>query len=307
MSNDNKNLLLAKEEQNGEFFILSNGVKIEMDNYTKFLKGKKVYIPNTKLTTELAQCDAFARYFFSSSTLEKFGIKELSYSFYDNGNFVLITMSNGKITKEVIDASDDDTRLFYVFKQIDKVDVVIGNPEGSKIVDMLRYIILSNKDFILCATNLAIGSKVGYMAYKMNKLKFGFTIPTKFFSVTENKNKTFGNKVWITSFDNGVKPNFISTFYDTQSYSYKMLDNYDALNVECIKMIPMDYKGVMCLPVTVANLISREQFEIIGCLSSSGYDKNIVGIEKKTIGADARAVVDGKVLYARLLIRFRNI
>lgn len=306
MANDNKTLLLAKEEQNGEFFILSNGVKIEMDNYTKFLKGKKVYIPNTKLTTELAQCDAFARYFFKSSTLEKFGIKELSYSFYDDGNFVLITISNGKITKEAIDASDDDTRLFHVFKQIDKVDVVIGNPEGSKIVDMLRYIILSNKDFILCATNLAIGSKVGYMAYKMNKLKFGFTTPTKFFSVTENKNKTFGNKVWITSFDNGIQPKFIETYYNTQSYPYKMLDNYDALNVECIKMIPMDYKGVMCVPVTVANMISREQFDIIGCLSSSGYDKNVTGIEKKTTFADARAVVDGKVLYARLLIRFRG-
>lgn len=63
----------------------------------------------------------------------------------------------------------------------------------------------------------------------------------------------------------------------------------------------------MCIPVTVANMISREQFDIIGCLSSSGYDKNIAGIEKKTIEADSRAVVDGKVLYARLLIRFRNI
>ena len=137
----NHTLLAAREEQNGEFFILRNEVEKEMVNYVSHLKGKKVYIPNTKHTTQYAMNDSFVRYFGSTSAIKMYGIKEFSYSYYDeNDNFVLITITSHGITKDVIDASIDESRLFYVYKQIDNVDVVICNPEGSKFRHIFNYI-----------------------------------------------------------------------------------------------------------------------------------------------------------------------
>ena len=53
-------------------------------------------------------------------------------------------------------------------------------------------------------------------------------------------------------------------------------------------MIPMNYKGVMGVPTSIVPLLNRSQFEIIAF---------------KTVGA----TVDGKEMYAKALIRFRNI
>lgn len=285
----NAKLHFARANKNGEFFIKMQHVVDEMPHYESHLNGKVVYIPNTKKTTEIAQCDSFGRYFGSMSMLIKFGIKELRYSYEDAfGNFVLITMNiDGSVSHTSIPVADEDEHMTQVYKQIDKCDVVIGNPEGHKLRDMFTYIITLNKDYILSANVNFLNAKVCNISYMTGRLKFGKTKPAKFFDVEKGKDVTF-NSMWITSFDVNHAPKMVNTFYDTQSYAYQKFDNLDAINVECIKMIPMNYKGVMGVPTSIVPLLNRSQFEVIAF---------------KTVGA----TVDGKEMYAKALIRFRNI
>ena len=42
-----------------------------------------------------------------------------------------------------------------------------------------------------------------------------------------------------------------------------MYDNYDAINIDKVKDIPVDYEGEMGVPITFLNKYNPEQFEII--------------------------------------------
>lgn len=313
-NHDNMLLRLAHSTKNGEFFMVKDEVSLEMPHYLAHLKGKKVYIPNTKFTTELAERDSFVQYFSSRSMMEKFGIKELSYSYYDEeGRFVLITVADGSFTKEIIANNHDDTRLFYVFKQIDKVDVVIGNPEGSKANDLFSYVFLSGKDYIFSVCITLFSNKLPFLAFKKNSLKFGFNTPTYFYDVDSAKVKKFCNKVWITSFDNGRVPSDITTFYDINSYDYPKYDNYDAIDVKCIKMIPMGFDGVMGVPVTSIMNLNRNQIEIVGLFNAFAdcdYDNGFICGDKTPYSSKGKTmmtsgpVIDNKAVFARVLVRF---
>ena len=86
---------------------------------------------------------------------------------------------------------------------------------------------------------------------------------------------------------------------------YPKYDNYDAINVDKTKDIPMDFKGVMGVPITFIDKYNPEQIEIVGMASSAGYTKEVVGIP--FVGEkDARPLINGKNTYARIFIRNRN-
>jgi hypothetical protein len=52
---------------------------------------------------------------------------------------------------------------------------------------------------------------------------------------------------------------------------YPTYNNYDAIEVSKTKEIPMDYGGVMGVPITFLNKYNPEQFEIVGM--TSGRDE----------------------------------
>ena len=45
---------------------------------------------------------------------------------------------------------------------------------------------------------------------------------------------------------------------------YPHYDNYDAINVDRVADIPVDYKGVMGVPITFLDKYNPEQFEVVG-------------------------------------------
>jgi len=51
-------------------------------------------------------------------------------------------------------------------------------------------------------------------------------------------------------------------YYGNESY-YPRYDNYDAINVDRIKDIPVDYYGAMGVPITFLDEYNQEQFEIL--------------------------------------------
>jgi len=91
--------------------------------------------------------------------------------------------------------------------------------------------------------------------------------------------------VWFTNLDSR---HLYKTLELTKTYDlakYPRYDNYDAIEVSCIKDIPKDYDGVMGVPISIV-LFSPEQFEIIDRLNSP--------------------IINGKAIYKRLIIRLKK-
>jgi len=78
---------------------------------------------------------------------------------------------------------------------------------------------------------------------------------------------------------------------------YPKYDNYDAINVNKTKEIPMDYEGVMGVPITFMDKYNPDQFEIIGQMVTTKIDELNQGYP----------YVNGKKIYARILLKNKKV
>lgn len=89
---------------------------------------------------------------------------------------------------------------------------------------------------------------------------------------------------WFTNIDHNKRHEEIDLYKRYNPEEYPKYDNYDAIEVSKVCEIPMDYDGVMGVPISFLDKYCPTQFEIIGALNPS---------------------INGKLLYRRLLIRRR--
>lgn len=111
----------------------------------------------------------------------------------------------------------------------------------------------------------------------------------------DNGEKALVPSVWYTNLDSR---HLYKTLELTKTYDpakYPRYDNYDAIEVSCIKDIPKDYDGVMGVPISIV-LFSPEQFKIL-----DARDYTIDGCEKYD-----RPYMDGKRMYCRALNQRSN-
>lgn len=71
--------------------------------------------------------------------------------------------------------------------------------------------------------------------------------------------------VWVTNLQIKKRSEILETIYTYEKYpeKYPKYDNYDAINVDKTAEIPMDYKGVMGVPITFLDKHNPKQFEIV--------------------------------------------
>lgn len=81
---------------------------------------------------------------------------------------------------------------------------------------------------------------------------------------------------------------------------YPKYDNYDAINVDKTRDIPMDYEGVMGVPITFLDKYCPEQFEIVDINPHFLFSKLESG---KQLSLVSHGLKDP---YARILIRNRK-
>ena len=75
-----------------------------------------------------------------------------------------------------------------------------------------------------------------------------------------------------------------------KTVDYPKYDNYDAIEVGKVADIPVDYDGLMGVPVTFLDKYNPSQFEIVGDDISLGASKG-------------RFYVNGRRLFSRIVIR----
>ena len=127
---------------------------------------------------------------------------------------------------------------------------------------------------------------------------------TKAFYDEYNKRKTKVAMIyWFTNLDHNKRHEKLilcERYYDDNGNpvanaeeKWPHYDNYDAINIDKVKDIPVDYYGIMGVPITFIDKYNPDQFEILG---SSRYHDN-------QDFADDISVINGKAKYMRLLIR----
>ena len=117
---------------------------------------------------------------------------------------------------------------------------------------------------------------------------------------------------WLTNLDTGRRHEPIAL---TRTYipdEYPRYENYDAIDVGRTQNIPVDYDGIMGVPITFLDKYSSDQFEIImlanGNARTNVASKTLAEVGYRPHSADKGGVgiINGRRVYARILIRKKS-
>ena len=149
-------------------------------------------------------------------------------------------------------------------------DLIVTNPPFSVLKDFIFMLHELNLKYILVANeNVLVSTKI-FPLVKDEIIHTGYT-KIKEFNTPEGIQK-FGNIIWITNLpiEKQNPPLPLSKYYDPNLYP--KYENYDAINIDKLKDIPLDYNGVMGVPITYLSKHAPSQFKILGYVG--GTTKN---------------------------------
>jgi len=190
-----------------------------------------------------------------------------------------------------------------------ETDIVVTNPPFSLIREYIAQLVEYEKKFIIIGSKNTVTYKEIFELIRDNKiwLGYGFANGNAYFSVANPRDfangvydpKTglvkFRNVGWFTNLDFKARHKDIMLYktYKGNEKDYPKYDNYDAINVDKIKDIPLDYDGVMGVPITFLDDYNPDQFTIIG-IDRYVEDNPQYGHRFK---------IYGKEIYARILVK----
>ena len=291
----NSNLHTAKTAKRDEFYTLMEDIEKEMRYYKDFFKGKVVYC-----NCDDARESNFFKYF--SLNFEFLGLKKLISTGYkaDGKGVVLVyegdKNGNRRVDNEEIIVNelngDGDFRSEECIEYLKQADVVVTNPPFSLFRQYVKQLMDYNKKFIIIGNMNAITYKDIFPYIKNNQLWLGMNF-VKSFEKPNGDIQKFGNISWFTNIENKRRNEKLDLYKRYSFEDYPKYQNYDAIEVSRVDEIPMDYDGVMGVPITFLYKYNPTQFEIIG-LDRYVEDNPHYG---------HRFTIKGEETYARILIR----
>lgn len=186
-----------------------------------------------------------------------------------------------------------DFRSSYCKELLDECDIVVTNPPFSLFREFIAWIMEANKKFVIIGNKNAIAYKEFFPFFKENKVWLGYESPKEFNTLDGKTKKLNGLTRWFTNLDITKRHENIILCKTYNATDYPKYDNYDAINVDKVSEIPMDYDDVMGVPITFLDKYNPDQFEVVG-LDRYVEDNPHYGHRFK---------VSGKETYARILIR----
>ena len=172
------------------------------------------------------------------------------------------------------------------------------------------------KKFVIIGNQNAITYKEIFPYLRNNEIwigygfgDMGFKVPdyfepraTRFWiDGTGQKWRSFGNICWFTNLDIQKRHEDLILYKRYNPEEYPKYDNYDVIDVNKVKEIPVDYDGVMGVPITFMDKFNSAQFEIIGMAEDNG--KGYSGTEAKWDGINPHCVINGKNKFKRIFIK----
>ena len=312
----NNNLHTAKATKNDEFYTQLEDIENELKYYKDYFKGKVVY----------CNCDGFLNkensnfFMYFSLNYEFLGLKGLictkynpngkgkKYEYYGDLNGNNYPDEEEVFTSEL--EGDGDFRSEECIELLKKCDIVCTNPPFSLFRQYVAQLFEYNKDFLIIGNVNAISYKEVFPLIKENKMWLGvsitsgdrkFVVPDNYplnaagCGIDENGKKYIRVKGvrWFTNLDHKKRHEELLLYKKYNEEEYPKYDNYDAIEVGKTKDIPMDYNGIMGVPITFLDKYCPTQFEIVGQMMTTKVTEFNFGYP----------YIDGKKKFARLLIK----
>ena len=155
-----------------------------------------------------------------------------------------------------------------------EADVVVTNPPFSLFREYVAQLMEFGKKFLIIGNMNAITYKEIFPLIKENKLWAGysfnksmdFEMPDSY----EGEVGVNGRKVgkvpaicWFTNIPHDKRNRPLTLYKKYNPQEFPKYDNYDAIEVSKTADIPMDYDGVMGVPISFLDKYCPEQFEIL--------------------------------------------
>ena len=312
----NNNLHTAKATKNDEFYTQLEDIENELKYYKDYFKGKVVY----------CNCDGFLNkeksnfFMYFSLNYEFLGLKGLictkynpngkgrKYEYYGDLNGNNYPDEEEVFTSEL--EGDGDFRSDECVEILKRCDIVCTNPPFSLFRQYVAQLFEYKKDFLIIGNVNAISYKEVFPMIKENKMWLGvsitsggrkFVVPDNYplnaagCGIDENGKKYIRVKCvrWFTNLDHKKRHEELLLYKKYNTEEYPKYDNYDAIEVGKTKDIPMDYNGIMGVPITFLDKYCQEQFEIVGQMMTTKVTEFNFGYP----------YIDGKKKFARLLIK----
>lgn len=309
----NNNLTNAKKTKNDEFYTQYVDIEKELQYYN--FEDKIVYC-----NCDNPQYSNFYKYFKDNFNVHK--IKHLYCTGYNKDENGYYAEYNG--TEEILkplngNGSFDSDECINILKI---ADVIVTNPPFSLFRPYIKLLMDYNKKFLVIGNQNALTYKEIFPYIKNNELWLGlsmngsnrwFQAPDDYevkenaagYKVIDGKKYYFVNGVtWFTNIPciAPKQPLILTKTYNPIYYPH--YDNYDAINVDKVKDIPIDYDGVMGVPITFLDKYCPSQFEILDARNYTSVDK----LKNKStfLVKDKDSAINGKPTYARILIKKNN-
>ncbi len=287
----NKALQAANKAKYDEFYTQLPDIENELKHYRKHFRGKTVY----------CNCDDpaisnFFRYFHLK--FDRLGLKRLITTCYKNQQIKMFSkhdmetavgieyVGNGTEPIEFQLKEDGDFRSSESIELLKQSDIVVTNPPFSLFREYVTQLIEYDKKFLVIGNTNAISYKEVFPLIKGGKLWLGhkscgkdmlFDVPEDYrrelvesrkegsaYRIVDGIVKGRTQSIWFTNLDHRKRHEDLILYKRYSPDEYPKYDNYDAINVNKVTDIPVDYAGEMGVPITFLDKHNPDQFDIVG-------------------------------------------
>lgn len=342
----------AKAAKDDEFYTQLSDIEKELRHYREHLKDKVVY-----LNCDDPRESQFFHYF--SYNFEKLGLKKLIAGCYKSQDMDLFSQEDseravyleyegdkdgdripGRDEIEVRSFNGDgDFRSKESIALLEQSDIVVTNPPFSLFREFVAQLMGYDKKFLIIGNMNAVTYKEVWPYVQENRIWLGATragTGQMWFRVGDDfpvktgqrigedghRYQTIGNSAWFTNLDHAKRHEELTLYKTYDPEQYPAYDNYDAIEVSKAVDIPVDWDGVMGVPITFLGKYNPDQFEIVGTTESNDpnnrfrtrwysahecRDAYLARFGKAGVyDLNASGVVNGAKVFKRILIRRRD-
>ena len=173
------------------------------------------------------------------------------YRTHFKGKVVVCPCNDGKKSNETMLQGDGDFRSEEVRHIMASGDIIVTNPPFSLFRDLIEIVEEQNKKFLIVGGTYSITYKKIFELYKKGKIWLG-NHQVNIFTRPDGSKKRFSNISWFTNLksikhQNGIR---LTQKYKGNENKYPEYDNYKIIEVKNCKDIPIDYDGVIGIPLT---------------------------------------------------------
>ena len=314
----NKTLRSANKTKDDEFYTQLSDIEKELKYYRSFFKDKVIF----------CNCDDpldsnFFKYFELNFYI--LGLKKLIATHFEKTkpSYKLENIrddrENGLITsKDIIKTrlkQNGDFRSPECIELLKEADIIITNPPFSLFREYVDLLMEYKKDFIIIGNTNALTYKEIFKYLKDDKMRTGYTnfnvgmyffVPDtyeKFHKIVDGRKMVrVSTSCWFTSLPVQKHKEDIILYKKYNSEEYPKFDNYDAININKVAEIPMDYDGLMAVPITFLDKYNPNQFEVVDALNRYAL-LDIQNTNKKVQKEHSHTCnINGKPTYFRIVI-----